>query len=237
MGGPRQRGQTDKARSVKELRKELAVKDQQRLSSSSSSSSSSSPWTPPAHSALKLLLAARLSAAVWSGVSDCDETFNYWEPSHHLLYGQGLQTWEYEPRFALRSYLYLQLHLLPARLYTALLQPNPMMVFYFLRCLLALLCSLAEVKIFPCFIENIENIRRRRSISTAEFSASSEPTWADCVLPCWPPAPGCSSRAPPSCPPPPPCTSLSSPWAPGSSTTTSWPSSSQPPPLSSVRKC
>ena len=154
MAGPRQRGQTDKARSVKELRKELAVKDQQRLSSSSSSS----PWTPPAHSALKLLLAARLSAAVWSGVSDCDETFNYWEPSHHLLYGQGLQTWEYEPRFALRSYLYLQLHLLPARLYTALLQPNPMMVFYFLRCLLGLVCSLAEVKNFKKFLFLIENI-------------------------------------------------------------------------------
>ena len=147
MGGPRQRGQSDKARSLKELRRELSSA-KERPPVQVRLTGSEEPWTPPPLTALKLLLAARLSAAIWSGISDCDETFNYWEPSHQLLYGQGLQTWEYDPRFALRSYLYLLLHLLPARLYTALLQPNPMMVFYFLRCLLALLCSLAEVKIF-----------------------------------------------------------------------------------------
>ena len=190
MGGPRQRG--DKARSLKELRRELSVKEREKergppvhVRLTGGGEASSEPWTPAPHTALKLLLAARLSAAIWSGISDCDETFNYWEPTHHLLYGQGLQTWEYDPRLALRSYLYLLLHLLPARLYTTLLQPNPMMVFYFLRCLLALLCSLAEVKIFPCFIENIENIGRPRSISTAEFSASSEPTSAVCACVCW----------------------------------------------------
>ena len=162
MGGPRQRG--DKARSLKELRRELSVKEREkvhvRLTGAGEASSDSEPWTPAPHTALKLLLAARLSAAIWSGISDCDETFNYWEPTHHLLYGQGLQTWEYDPRFALRSYFYLLLHLLPARLYTTLLQPNPMMVFYFLRCLLGLLCSLAEVKIFRqkkyfIFVKNI----------------------------------------------------------------------------------
>jgi alpha-1,2-mannosyltransferase len=30
-----------------------------------------------------------------NNVSDCDETFNYWEPSHYMLYGWGFQTWEY----------------------------------------------------------------------------------------------------------------------------------------------
>ena len=165
MGGPRQRG--DKARSLKELRRELSVKEREKergppvhVRLTGAGEASSEPWTPAPHTALKLLLAARLSAAIWSGISDCDETFNYWEPTHHLLYGQGLQTWEYDPRFALRSYLYLLLHLLPAKLYTVLLQPNPMMVFYFLRCLLALLCSLAEVKIFRhqkyfIFVKNI----------------------------------------------------------------------------------
>lgn len=150
MGGPRQRG--DKARSLKELRREVSGKEREKergppvhVRLTGGGEASSEPWTPAPITALKLLLAARLSAAIWSGISDCDETFNYWEPTHHLLYGQGLQTWEYDPRFALRSYLYLLLHLLPARLYTALLQPNPMMVFYFLRCLLGLVCSLAEV--------------------------------------------------------------------------------------------
>ena len=156
MGGPRQRG--DKARSLKELRREVSGKEREKergppvhVRLTGGGEASSEPWTPAPITALKLLLAARLSAAIWSGISDCDETFNYWEPTHHLLYGQGLQTWEYDPRFALRSYLYLLLHLLPARLYTALLQPNPMMVFYFLRCLLGLVCSLAEVKILKYF--------------------------------------------------------------------------------------
>ena len=58
-----------------------------------------SPWTPSPYTAFKVLLSARLAAAVWSNISDCDETFNYWEPTHHLLYGHGLQTWEYDPRW------------------------------------------------------------------------------------------------------------------------------------------
>jgi len=41
---------------------------------------------------------------------DCDETFNYWEPLHFALFGTGLQTWEYSPEFALRTYAYLGLH-------------------------------------------------------------------------------------------------------------------------------
>ena len=186
MGGPRQRG--DKAKlSLKELRRELSVKEREKVQVrlTGAGEASSEPWTPAPHTALKLLLAARLSAAIWSGISDCDETFNYWEPTHQLLYGQGLQTWEYDPRFALRSYFYLLLHLLPARLYTALLQPNPMMVFYFIRCLLALLCSLAEVKIFRQKNISLKIFLTFRFISTAEFSASSEPTWAGCAWPCW----------------------------------------------------
>ena len=55
-------------------------------------------WYPSSYTAWKLVLSARLCAAVWSGVSDCDETYNYWEPTHNLLYGQGMQTWEYDPR-------------------------------------------------------------------------------------------------------------------------------------------
>ena len=56
-----------------------------------SESSSSEPWCPSTTLALKLFLTARLSAAVWSTVADCDETYNYWEPMHFLLYGKGFQ--------------------------------------------------------------------------------------------------------------------------------------------------
>lgn len=50
----------------------------------------------------KLLVSVRLSAAIWSPISDCDETFNYWEPLHLWLYGSGLQTWEYSPAYGIR---------------------------------------------------------------------------------------------------------------------------------------
>ena len=43
-------------------------------------------------------------------IMDCDETFNYWEPTHYMLYGRGLQTWEYAPEFGLRSYAYTLIH-------------------------------------------------------------------------------------------------------------------------------
>jgi alpha-1,2-mannosyltransferase len=38
---------------------------------------------------------------------DCDEVYNYWEPLHYLLYKSGMQTWEYAPQYALRTYAYL----------------------------------------------------------------------------------------------------------------------------------
>jgi alpha-1,2-mannosyltransferase len=57
-----------------------------------------------------LLAAARLLSAALNIIHDCDETFNYLEPLHYVLYGSGMQTWEYSAAFALRSYLYLLLH-------------------------------------------------------------------------------------------------------------------------------
>ncbi|KAF4520183.1 hypothetical protein B566_EDAN003895 [Ephemera danica] len=88
---------------------------------------------PSADTAFKALLSARFCAAIWSNISDCDETFNYWEP-----------TWEYSPKYALRSYSYILLHVLPALAYQRLLQPNRLLVFFFCRCLLGLLCAVCE---------------------------------------------------------------------------------------------
>ncbi|KAK3864709.1 hypothetical protein Pcinc_029623 [Petrolisthes cinctipes] len=102
-------------------------------------------WTPGPYTALKALLSARLCAAIWGLISDCDETYNYWEPTHYLLYGKGFQTWEYSPQYALRSYTYLLLHAVPGWLYSTLLQSNRILVFFFIRCMLALGCSGCEL--------------------------------------------------------------------------------------------
>ena len=103
------------------------------------------PWMPGGYAAFKLLMSARLCAAFWSSISDCDETFNYWEPTHFLFFGKGHQTWEYDPAFSLRSYLYLLVHGLPGYLYNILFEPNRMYILYLIRCLLALMSSLCEV--------------------------------------------------------------------------------------------
>jgi hypothetical protein len=103
------------------------------------------PWMPGGYAAFKLLMSARLCAAFWSSISDCDETFNYWEPTHFLFFGKGHQTWEYDPAFALRSYLYLLVHGLPGYLYNILFEPNRMYILYLIRCLLAFISSLCEV--------------------------------------------------------------------------------------------
>ncbi|CAL1289019.1 unnamed protein product [Larinioides sclopetarius] len=103
------------------------------------------PWTPSVYTAIKILLSARLCAAVWSNISDCDEVYNYWEPMHFLLHGKGFQTWEYSPLYAIRSYAYLWLHAVPCYIYGTLLQSNKILVFYYLRCLFAFCCALCEL--------------------------------------------------------------------------------------------
>jgi len=36
-------------------------------------------------------------AAKMNHIDDTDETYGYWEPLHFLLFGRGMQTWEYAP--------------------------------------------------------------------------------------------------------------------------------------------
>lgn len=49
----------------------------------------------------------RIYSACFMIISDCDETFNYWEPLNLLVRGFGKQTWEYSPEYSIRSYAYL----------------------------------------------------------------------------------------------------------------------------------
>lgn len=127
---------------------------------------------------LKIILTARFFAAFLVHISDCDETFNYWEPvnsielflqlkcyiifylilkqidllifnflfqTHYFVFNSGFQTWEYAPPYALRSYLYILIHAVPVYLYKALFNTRKIMLFYLIRCVLALLSSLCEL--------------------------------------------------------------------------------------------
>lgn len=54
----------------------------------------------------------------------CNSCFDFMWQMHYLLYGTGMQTWEYSPLYAIRSYAYLWLHALPACLHAHVLQTN-----------------------------------------------------------------------------------------------------------------
>ena len=82
---------------------------------SSNSLSTTRPATPFAVKpigAFYVFLAANIIAALYAPIQDCDETFNYWEPTHYLSHHYGLETWEYSPQYAIRSWLYISLHAL-----------------------------------------------------------------------------------------------------------------------------
>jgi len=106
-------------------------------------------WLPSLETALSLLILPRAASALLSPIADCDETFNYWEPLHYLLYRFGFQTWEYSPIYALRSYVYLLAHYLVVKLTAfgstlGLLADQKLLLFYGLRAALGLLSAYSE---------------------------------------------------------------------------------------------
>lgn len=62
------------------------------------------------HPAFRALVAARLISGAVIPILDCDEVFNFWEPTHYLTHKFGLQTWEYSPEYAIRSWVYAGLN-------------------------------------------------------------------------------------------------------------------------------
>lgn len=87
------------------------------------SPSTSAPLLPAPRFPLPLifttLLLVRLSAALYATIADCDETFNYWEAVHLVLFGgrdeagrrtRSFETWEYDPEYAIRSWAYVLVH-------------------------------------------------------------------------------------------------------------------------------
>ncbi|CAI9637829.1 unnamed protein product [Alternaria burnsii] len=112
---------------------------------------------------------ANLVAAAFSPIQDCDEVFNYWEPSHYLNHGYGLQTWEYSPDYAIRSWAYTAIHslviglaMLPMQ--TLGLQRSKVFEFYFLRAVLAVVCAACQTRMYIA-------IRKTFEVRVASFFA------------------------------------------------------------------
>lgn len=86
--------------------------------------------------ALNILV--RVYCGLYMIISDCDETYNYWEPLNRIVRGFGKETWEYSPQYAIRSYAYLIPYYIlsfPLRDYDHLTGPSlpPYAFFYFFR--------------------------------------------------------------------------------------------------------
>ncbi|KAK5065019.1 hypothetical protein LTR84_000854 [Exophiala bonariae] len=101
----------------------------------------------PLNIAFYLCLVSHVVAALYAPIQDCDETFNYWEPLHYLNHGYGLQTWEYSPEFSIRSWAYISLHAIPAKI-IALISGSKVSEFYGLRILLAFVCAATETRLY-----------------------------------------------------------------------------------------
>ena len=98
-------------------------------------------------SAFYVFAAANLIAALYAPIQDCDEVYNYWEPTHYLVHGYGFQTWEYSPDYAIRSWIYVSLHAIVNKLGSFFLSSKSS-EFYFVRSILAIACAGCETQLF-----------------------------------------------------------------------------------------
>lgn len=72
--------------------------------------------------------------------------FNYWEPTHFLTHGFGLQTWEYSPEYAIRSWAYVALHAALINAVSAL--TDVANGFFILRYVYAIASAAIETKLY-----------------------------------------------------------------------------------------
>ncbi|USW56630.1 Putative GPI mannosyltransferase [Septoria linicola] len=110
---------------------------------------SSPPFYISTLTASYIFLIAHSIAALYSPIQDCDEVFNYWEPTHYLNHGHGFQTWEYSPDYAIRSWAYTALHAVVAPIARILRTPEPKVAeFYLIRAALGALCAQCEARLY-----------------------------------------------------------------------------------------
>jgi alpha-1,2-mannosyltransferase len=98
--------------------------------------------------AFYVFLGANILAALFAPIQDCDEIFNYWEPTHYLSHGYGLQTWEYSPEYAIRSWAYVAFHAVIGSIRRLLPFPTKVGEFYFIRYTLAVICAICQTQLF-----------------------------------------------------------------------------------------
>lgn len=139
-------------------------------------------YSPSTLSAWRLFLLVQLVAAFYNYISDCDEVFNYWEPTHFMQYGRGLQTWEYRSFFFFFILLFpLDSHiLLFSILHSLLSSPMNLLICYSLLSLTLYSAISRHSSFFPTSLFNsLHNLTTSFPII---FSLESHQMSCDVVL-------------------------------------------------------
>lgn len=113
-----------------------------------------SPFDRSSIAAFCVFLTVNLLASAYSPIQDCDEVFNYWEPTHYIAHGSGLQTWEYSPEYAIRSWLYALIHAVPSKVAAGFVSKK-VFEFYFVRGVLGSICAGCETRLFSTIAQTI----------------------------------------------------------------------------------
>ncbi|PYH28616.1 dolichyl-P-Man:Man(6)GlcNAc(2)-PP-dolichol alpha-1,2-mannosyltransferase [Aspergillus neoniger CBS 115656] len=112
------------------------------------------PFYLPLNIALYLCIVTNVISALYAPIQDCDEVFNFWEPTHYLNHGYGLQTWEYSPVYSIRSWLYVSTHALVGKIGSFALSSKSA-EFYAIRCFLALVCAACETRLYSAICRTL----------------------------------------------------------------------------------
>ncbi len=114
--------------------------------------------------------------------------FNFWEPLHYFDKGYGFQTWEVSPKYAIRSWTYVLLHLLPTRLASfiaendkvswtfnpnlkSLIHTSQRPSFFAVRIFLAVISTFSEVILYRQVYEKVNQRVGRYLFFMLAFSA------------------------------------------------------------------
>ncbi|KAL4895811.1 Alg9-like mannosyltransferase family-domain-containing protein [Aspergillus ambiguus] len=93
-------------------------------------------------------------AAFLSPIQDCDEVFNFWEPTHYLDHGYGLQTWEYSPVYSIRSWLYVSIHATVGKIGSFFFKTKSS-EFYAIRLFLAIFCASCQTRLYSAICRTL----------------------------------------------------------------------------------
>lgn len=112
------------------------------------------PYYLPLNITLYVFLISNAIAAFLAPIQDCDEVFNFWEPTHYLDHGYGLQTWEYSPVYSIRSWLYVTIHAIVGKAASLTLVTKSSQ-FYAVRLFLALICAACQTRLYAAICRTL----------------------------------------------------------------------------------